>query len=130
AGAVGPGDRRDARPRLTSAELGDPDVPEVHLVRVPVVLQADVTGGQVPVRVGGVELVDDHAVERDGDRRVVHLDDVGVPLSRRVERSVACLLVGSLGAVDRSGGAVRRVGGVDLDLIALGDGDPRVVPGI
>ena len=121
----GDGERR-GRP-LRCGDLGDLDVAVVDLVATTVVLDADVAGGVHPLGVGVGVVVDLHTIEQHLD--AVAGDDqlVGVPLPRRVEGGVPGSHVGSLEVVDRPGGGVGVVGGVDLDLVTLLDGDPRVV---
>src|SRR5262249_55903935 len=114
---------------LRGGQLLDLDVAEGHLVVGPVVLQADVAvlpaaGG---VGVGGVGCLD--SVQEDLEPFTLDLDLVAVPLPRGPQHLVAGLEVGRLEAVDGAGGAVGRVGGVDLDLVALVHRGPGVVGG-
>ncbi len=73
-------------------------------------------------RAGGVgvgEVIDLHAIEPDLEPLALHQQLEGVPLARWVERRVPGSRVRGLDGVDRASRAVRRVGGVDLDLIAV-----------
>ncbi len=117
----------DRHGRRSPVELADLHVAEPHVVDVTVVLQPHVTPGEVPLRVGADEIVDQRAVEVHLDPLTTDHDLVGVPLPRRVERGVAGLDVGRLEVVDGPGRVLRCVRGVDLDLVPLVHGHPRVV---
>ena len=69
-------------------------------------------------------------VERHPHPVGLHHDRERVPLPRRVQRGVARGGVGAGDPVERAGGAVRVVGGVDLHLQALLHGDRRVAAGV
>ncbi len=111
-------------------ELLDLDVPEGHgLVRT-MVLDAHEALREVPRWIGAREVVHEGAVEVDLDGLALHHDLVGVPLAHRVERLLDRGRVGALERVDRARGAIRRVRGVDLDLVALVDRDVRIGSGV
>ncbi len=103
------------------------DVPEGHLVVGSVVLEADVAVLQAAGRVGVGEVVDLRSVEEDLQTFALDLDLVAVPLARGPQDAVAGLDVRGLERVDGAGGAVGGVGRVDLDLVPVVDGRPRVV---
>jgi hypothetical protein len=118
-----------------AVELLDPHVAERHGVAAAVVLQPDVAVEAACAARAG-EVVDEHAVEVDPQALALDEQLERVPLPGRVERGVAGRGVGGLEPVDRAGGAVGRVGGVDLHLVAarhrrrrvVGGGKPRKTP--
>ena len=111
-------------------ELAEPDVAEEHVVTGGVVLEADEARDRHPVRVGVGVVVDLDAVEEHLDALALDDDLVRVPLPGRLERGVAGGSVRGAVVVDRPGGGVRVVGGVDLDLVPARERDVPVVAGI
>ena len=113
--------RRVDRPAL------DPDVAVPDGLAAAVVLDADEALREVTHRVGAGEVVHQRAVQEHLDVLALDLDLVRVPLAERLQRAPRPAAVRTLEGVDRAGRAVREVGRVDLDLVALVDRDVRVV---
>src|SRR5699024_11470323 len=82
-------------------ELADLNIAVVQGVVTTVVLDANESFAQIPVRVRAVEVIDEHVIEVDLDVIADYLDVARVPLASGIDGLIPCLLIGGLERVDR-----------------------------